>query len=105
MSTRVVLETDLAGLRRINRGKVRDLYRASTARAAVLIVATDRISAFDSILPTGIPHKGAVLTSLTLFWLDFLKDTVENHLITADVDRMGRRSARMPTSSAAARCS
>ncbi len=55
----------------------------------MLIVATDRISAFDSILPTGIPHKGAVLTNLTLFWLDFLKGAVENHLITADVDRMG----------------
>jgi phosphoribosylaminoimidazole-succinocarboxamide synthase len=86
MSTRVVLETDLAGLRRINRGKVRDLYELD---GAVLIVATDRISAFDSILPTGIPHKGAVLTNLTLFWLEFLKGTVANHLITADVDRMG----------------
>ncbi|MGO8702970.1 MAG: phosphoribosylaminoimidazolesuccinocarboxamide synthase [Candidatus Brocadiia bacterium] len=86
MPADVVLETDLAGLRRINRGKVRDLYELDDA---LLIVATDRISAFDSILPTGIPHKGAVLTNLTLFWLDFLKDTVANHLITADVDRMG----------------
>jgi phosphoribosylaminoimidazole-succinocarboxamide synthase len=86
MSARVVLETDLAGLRRLNRGKVRDLYEAD---GAVLIVATDRISAFDSILPTGIPHKGAVLTNLTLFWLEFLKGTIANHLITADVDQMG----------------
>ena len=86
MSTPVVLETDLAGLRRINRGKVRDLYELDEA---LLIVATDRISAFDSILPTGIPHKGAVLTNLTLFWLEFLKGAVDNHLITADVDRMG----------------
>jgi phosphoribosylaminoimidazole-succinocarboxamide synthase len=107
MSARVVLETDLAGLRRLNRGKVRDLYeldgpfdreRSRTAQGrpegnrtggAVLIVATDRISAFDSILPTGIPHKGAVLTNLTLFWLDFLQGVVENHLITADVEKMG----------------
>jgi phosphoribosylaminoimidazole-succinocarboxamide synthase len=86
MSTGVVLETDLPGLRRINRGKVRDLYELD---GNLLIIATDRISAFDSILPTGIPHKGAVLTNLTLFWLDFLKGTVANHLITADVDRMG----------------
>jgi len=86
MSNRVVLETDLADLRRLNRGKVRDLYELD---GALLIVATDRISAFDSILPTGIPHKGAVLTGLTLFWLDFLKGAVANHLITADVDRMG----------------
>ena len=86
MPARVVLETDLPGLRRINRGKVRDLYELDDQ---LLIIATDRISAFDSILPTGIPHKGAVLTNLTLFWLEFLKDTVESHLITADVDRMG----------------
>jgi phosphoribosylaminoimidazole-succinocarboxamide synthase len=88
MSTRVVLETDLAGLRRINRSKVRDLYELGDA---LLIVATDRISAFDSILPTGIPHKGAVLTGLTLFWLEFLEGVVANHLITADVDQMGPR--------------
>ncbi len=102
MPADVVLETNLAGLRRINRGKVRDLYEldgpfddaqgrpeGTRTGEALLIVATDRISAFDSILPTGIPHKGAVLTNLTLFWLEFLKDTVESHLITADVDRMG----------------
>ncbi len=52
-----------------------------------MIVATDRISAFDVVLPTPIPHKGAVLTALSLFWFDFLKDVVDNHLITTDVDR------------------
>ncbi len=82
----VVLETDLSRLRRVNRGKVRDIYELDDE---LLIVATDRISAFDSILPTGIPRKGRVLTQMTLFWLDFLKEVTPNHLITADVERMG----------------
>jgi len=60
---------------------VRDVYDDG---ARLLIVATDRISAFDCILPTGIPDKGRVLTQMTLFWLDFLRDTVPNHLLTAD---------------------
>jgi len=83
MSDPVVLETDLPGLKKINQGKVRDIYEVE---GHLLIVATDRISAFDSILPTGIPDKGKVLTALTLFWLELLKP--ENHLITADVRAM-----------------
>ena len=83
MADAVVLETSLPGLNKINQGKVRDIYEVE---GNLLIVATDRISAFDSILPTGIPHKGAVLTGLTLFWLQLLKP--DNHLITADVSRM-----------------
>ena len=83
MSDSVVLETDLPGLTKINQGKVRDIYEVE---GHLLIVATDRISAFDSILPTGIPDKGKVLTALTLFWLELLKP--ENHLITADVHDM-----------------
>ncbi len=86
MPERVILETELPGLRRVNRGKVRDIYETD---GKLLIVATDRISAFDSILPTGIPFKGKVLTGLTLFWLAFLKGIVENHLVTADVAQMG----------------
>ena len=86
MAEQVILETDLKGLTRINRGKVRDIYEVD---GQLLIVASDRISAFDAILPTGIPFKGKVLTRLTLFWLDFLKGAVENHLVTADVDKMG----------------
>lgn len=82
----VVLETNIPGLKRVNRGKVRDIYEVD---GRLLIVATDRISAFDSILPTGIPRKGQVLTLLTLFWLDFLKNVVSNHLITSDVFKMG----------------
>src|SRR5580658_4195711 len=76
-----VLETDLAGYRRLARGKVRDIYEDGDR---LLIVATDRISAFDYILATGIPDKGRVLTQMTLFWLDFLKDIVPKHLLTSD---------------------
>ena len=64
-------------------GKVRDVYRIDMDR--LLFVATDRISAFDYILATGIPHKGQVLTQISLFWFEFLKDVVPNHLITVDV--------------------
>jgi phosphoribosylaminoimidazole-succinocarboxamide synthase len=66
-------------------GKVRDVY--SLDNDHLLFVATDRISAFDYVLATGIPHKGRVLTQLSLFWFDFLKNVVPNHLVTADVNR------------------
>ncbi len=69
------------------RGKVRDVYSVGEY---LLIVATDRISAFDHVLATGIPGKGKVLTQLSLFWFDFLKDVVPNHLITADVGQYPR---------------
>ena len=69
------------------RGKVRDVYSVGEY---LLIVATDRISAFDHVLATGIPGKGKVLTQLSLFWFDFLKDVVPNHLITADVRQYPR---------------
>ena len=65
------------------RGKVRDVYSIDDR---LLIVATDRVSAFDVVMPEGIPYKGAVLTALTLFWFEFLKDVVRNHLISGDVD-------------------
>ncbi len=64
-------------------GKVRDVYRVDNER--LLFVATDRISAFDYVLASGIPHKGRVLTQISLFWFDFLKSVTQNHLITADV--------------------
>ncbi len=79
----VVLETQLAGYKLLGRGKVRDVYEAPSADR-LLIITTDRISAFDYILPTGIPDKGRVLTQMTLFWLDFLKDLVPNHFISTD---------------------
>src|ERR1700683_3696818 len=78
----VLLETDLPGLKKYGRGKVRDVYEDGDR---LLIVATDRISAFDFILATGIPDKGRVLTQTTLFWLDFLRDVTPNHFLSADV--------------------
>ena len=81
---RILLQTDFPELSLHARGKVRDLYRLN---GELLLVATDRISAFDYVLATGIPEKGRVLTQLSLFWFDFLKDTVHNHLVTASVDQ------------------
>jgi len=81
----VLLRTEFSDLQLHASGKVRDVYRIDKDR--LLFVATDRISAFDYILATGIPHKGRVLTQISLFWFDFLKDVVPNHLITADVSQ------------------
>jgi len=80
------MQTDLEGLKLFNRGKVRDIYEVD---GKLLIVATDRISAYDSVLANGIPWKGKVLTKLTLFWLDYLSDLTGNHLLSAEVDAMG----------------
>lgn len=79
----VLLQTDFQELTLHASGKVRDVYRIGNDQ--LLFVATDRISAFDYVLATGIPHKGRVLTQLSLFWFDFLRDLVPNHLVTADV--------------------
>src|SRR6266704_3904040 len=81
----VLLQTDFPGLHLFASGKVRDVYKLGSDH--LLFVATDRISAFDYVLATGIPHKGRVLTQISLFWFDFLKDIVPNHLVTADVER------------------
>jgi len=81
----VLLQTDFPDLELFASGKVRDVYRLDSER--LLFVATDRISAFDYVLATGIPHKGRVLTQISLFWFDFLKDIVPNHFITANVDQ------------------
>jgi phosphoribosylaminoimidazole-succinocarboxamide synthase len=81
----VLLETGYSDLELHASGKVRDVYKLDADH--LLFVATDRISAFDYVLATGIPHKGRVLTQISLFWFDFLKDIVPNHLVTADVDR------------------
>ena len=79
----VILETHLKGVEPHGRGKVRDVYRVGDR---LLIVATDRISAFDYILPTGIPDKGRVLTQLSIFWFDFLREVTPTHFLTANVD-------------------
>src|SRR5216683_1834613 len=80
----VLLQTDFPGLELFASGKVRDVYKLGSDH--LLFVATDRISAFDYVLATGIPQKGRVLTQISLFWFDFLKEVVPNHLISADVN-------------------
>src|ERR1700724_3401171 len=80
----VLLQTDFPDLQLHASGKVRDVYQLNDDR--LLFVATDRISAFDYVLATGIPHKGRVLSQLSLFWFEFLADIVPNHLVTADVN-------------------
>ena len=77
-----LFQTDFAGLQLVSRGKVRDVFAAGEN---LVIVATDRLSAFDCILPTPIPDKGRVLTQMTLFWLSLLSDVLPNHLLSADV--------------------
>lgn len=86
----IVTSTNIPGLKRFVTGKVRDVYDLGDS---LLIVATDRISAFDVVLPTGIPDKGKVLTQISLFWFDLTRDIVENHLITANTDDILERIA------------
>jgi len=80
-----VSDTRLSGLTLFRRGKVRDVYAVGPDR--LLIVATDRISAFDVVLPNAIPEKGRVLTAITLFWLDLIREIVPSHLISADPEQ------------------
>lgn len=82
----LVVETSLTDLKLLRRGKVRDVYEAG--RDGLLIVATDRISAFDCVLPTPIERKGEVLTALSRFWFEELAHIVPNHLITTDIAEM-----------------
>src|SRR2546428_3272861 len=81
----VLLQTDFPELELHASGKVRDVYQLDNDH--LLFIATDRISAFDYVLATGIPHKGRVLSQISLFWFDFLSDIVPSHVITAAVDR------------------
>src|SRR3954470_18098999 len=75
----VLWQSDFPGLKLLSRGKVRDLYEVN---GDLLLVATDRLSAFDVVLPTPIPDKGKVLTQLSKFWFDTLQNVVPNHVIT-----------------------
>ena len=84
----IVTTTDIPGLKKHVTGKVRDVYDLGDS---LLIVASDRISAFDVVLPTGIPDKGKVLTQISLFWFEMTADVVENHVITADIDEIIQR--------------
>src|SRR6202158_4999669 len=76
----VVWETNLPGIHFLNRGKVRDLYEVG---GQLLLIATDRLSAFDVVLPTAIPDKGRVLTQLSLFWFNLLREVIPNHVLSA----------------------
>ena len=78
---KTIRETNFAGLTPAARGKVRDIYDLSDR---LLIVATDRLSAFDVVMPTPIPDKGRVLTQLSLFWFNLLRDVIPNHVLSAD---------------------
>ena len=84
MTKPALYQTDLEGLKLVNRGKVRDIYDLGEH---LLIVATDRISAFDVIMPNPIPGKGEVLTKLSEFWFRQMADIVGNHLVTTDVEK------------------
>src|SRR5262245_62051503 len=77
-----IIKTDLPGIKLHGRGKVRDIYDLGEH---FLIVATDRLSAFDVVLPTPIPNKGKVLTQMSAFWFDRFKDAVPNHVVATDI--------------------
>lgn len=83
MSKGVLLSTEFKDLKLFRKGKVRDVYDLDDK---LLIVSTDRISCFDVVLACGIPHKGSVLTALSIFWFDFIKGLTLNHLITSSID-------------------
>ena len=104
-SAATLLQTSLSDLQLIRRGKVRDVYAVNDDY--LLIVATDRISAFDCVLPTPIERKGEVLTALSTFWFEKLGHIVPSHFVTTDVDRMpavvGRQSNNLRTRSMLAR--
>jgi len=83
MSTGIIVETDLGGLKLLGRGKVRDIYNLGEN---ILIVATDRISAFDVIMKNGIPDKGRILTKISEYWFNIMDDILPNHLISTDIN-------------------
>jgi len=80
--TEIVMETNFSDIKLLRRGKVRDVYDLDDY---LLIVATDRVSAFDVVLPNGIPGKGKVLTQISIYWFNQMKDIIENHIIATDV--------------------
>ena len=85
MYPKVILQTNFPGLKFLKRGKVRDIYEVGEN---LLIVSTDRISAFDVIMNQGIPYKGMILTKISEFWFNFVKDIIPNHLITTNVEEL-----------------
>jgi phosphoribosylaminoimidazole-succinocarboxamide synthase len=93
-TAKTVAETDLPDLQLIHRGKVRDVYEFD--EQSLLLVATDRISAFDCVMPNQVPHKGEVLTQLSAFWFGKLRDITPNHIITADFEKMPETIRQYP---------
>lgn len=87
----VLIETELDNLVPRSRGKVRDIYEI---HSQLLLVTTDRVSAFDVVLPTGIPDKGKVLNQLSLYWFDKTRDLVPNHVVSSDIDEFPEELAR-----------
>jgi len=83
MAVKVIIETNFANLKLFAKGKVRDIYEVGEH---LLLVSTDRLSAFDVIMAQGIPYKGIVLTKISEFWFEFCKDVIPNHLITTNVN-------------------
>ena len=90
MKNMVITETHFDGMKLLKRGKVRDLYDAGEH---LLIVATDRLSAYDVVMPQGIPRKGQVLTQISKFWFDYTKDLIPNHVVSTDVKDFPRECA------------
>lgn len=78
----ILMETDLKDIKFLRRGKVRDVYEIDDY---LLIIATDRVSAFDVVLPNGIPDKGRILTQISIYWFNRMKDIIENHIVATDV--------------------
>jgi phosphoribosylaminoimidazole-succinocarboxamide synthase len=85
--TQTIVTTNFTGLNLVHRGKVRDMYAIPGHEDKLLMVATDRISAYDVVMDDPVPGKGRILTQISLFWFDLLGDIVDNHLITADVNK------------------
>jgi phosphoribosylaminoimidazole-succinocarboxamide synthase len=82
MNNKIILKTDFPDIPLLKRGKVRDIYDLGKY---LLLIATDRISAFDVVLPNGIPGKGRVLTQISIFWFGQMRDIIQNHIVTTDV--------------------
>lgn len=78
----IIIQTELEGVKLLKRGKVRDVYELNDS---LLIIATDRVSAFDVVLPDPIPDKGRVLTQISIFWFNEMKDIIENHILATDI--------------------
>src|SRR3989339_915100 len=88
MSSEILLDLDLTGIKAFKKGKVRNVFDLGES---LLLVASDRISAFDSVMPNGIPDKGAILTQISLFWFDFTKNIIKNHVIEADANKFPKQ--------------